>query len=61
MRTRRLCSVGGGGGDREGCGLGEAALEALEEEHDFGGRTSGMEETVDFAKKTRQSLKVFTM
>ena len=26
-------------------------MEALEEEHDFGGRTSGMEETVHFAKK----------
>ena len=36
-------------------------MEALEEKHDFGGRTTGMEETVDFAKKKRQSLKVFTM
>ena len=26
-------------------------MEALEEKHDFGGRTTGMEETVDFAKK----------
>ena len=26
-------------------------MEALEEKHDFGGRTTGMEETADFAKK----------
>ena len=62
MRARRLRSVGGGGGDREGCGLGEAVLEASEEEHGFGGGGGGDGgDSVDFAKKTRQSLKVFTM